>query len=82
MEADRERIDRVITSLVDNAIRFSPGGGEVAISVERRDGHAVLSVEDHGLGIPPERQARIFERYYRAHAGTPDDYGGLGSAST
>jgi two-component system, OmpR family, phosphate regulon sensor histidine kinase PhoR len=35
-------------------------------------------VEDHGLGIAPDRQARIFERYYRAHAGTPEDYGGLG----
>jgi len=78
VEADRERIERVITSLVDNAIRFSPSGGDVAISVAQRDGAAVLSVEDHGLGIPAERQARIFERYYRAHAGMPDDYGGLG----
>jgi signal transduction histidine kinase len=78
VEADRERLERVITSLVDNAIRFSPAGGDVAVSVAQVDGEAVLSVEDHGLGIPPERQARIFERYYRAHAGTSDDYGGLG----
>jgi PAS domain S-box-containing protein len=78
VEADRERVERVITSLVDNAIRFSPGGGDVAVSVSTRDGAAVLSVEDHGLGIPAERQARIFERYYRAHAGTAEDYGGLG----
>jgi PAS domain S-box-containing protein len=78
VEADRERIERVITSLVDNAIRFSPAGGDVAVSVARRDGAAVLSVEDHGVGIPAERQARIFERYYRAHAGMADDYGGLG----
>ena len=34
-------------------------------------------MRDHGLGIPPERQARVFERYYRAHAGTSQDYGGL-----
>jgi signal transduction histidine kinase len=38
----------------------------------------VVWVRDHGLGIPADRRARIFERYYRAHAGTPHDYGGLG----
>lgn len=78
VRADRERLARVITSLVDNAIRFSPRGGPVSARVEARDGAAVFSVEDRGLGIAPERQARIFERYYRAHAGTPQDYGGLG----
>jgi len=78
VDADRERIERVITSLVDNAIRFSPAGGRVAVSIVRQAEDVVFTVEDHGLGIPPERQARIFERYYRAHAGTSDDYGGLG----
>lgn len=76
--ADRERIARVIASLVDNAVRFSPAGGPVAAQVEARGGQAIFSIEDHGLGIPPERQGRIFERFYRAHAGTPQDYGGLG----
>lgn len=76
--ADRDRIERVLTSLVDNAVRFSPHGGAVAIEVSVNGQEATVSVSDRGLGIPPERQARIFERYYRAHAGTPDDYGGLG----
>jgi two-component system, OmpR family, phosphate regulon sensor histidine kinase PhoR len=76
--AERERIARAMTSLLDNAVRFSPGGGPVEARVEVREREAVFSVEDHGLGIAPERQARIFERYYRAHAGTPLDYGGLG----
>jgi two-component system, OmpR family, phosphate regulon sensor histidine kinase PhoR len=78
VHADRERIARVLTSLVDNGVRFSPGGGAVAARVSRSDGEVTVSVEDHGLGIAPDRQARIFERYYRAHAGTPEDYGGLG----
>jgi signal transduction histidine kinase len=78
VHADRDRIARVITSLVDNAIRFSPAGGPVSAQVAARDGEAIFSIEDHGLGIPAERQARIFERFYRAHAGTPQDYGGLG----
>jgi PAS domain S-box-containing protein len=76
--ADRERIGQVVTNLVENALRFSPQGGAVHASVERRDREAILSVRDHGVGIPSERQARVFERFYRAHAGTGQDYGGLG----
>ncbi len=78
VSADRDRILRVITSLVDNAVRFSPHGGAVAIEITASGREAVVSVSDRGVGIPAERQARIFERYYRAHAGTPQDYGGLG----
>ena len=78
VRGDRDRIARVINGLLDNAIRFSPGGGAVQTRVEIDGACAVLSVVDHGLGIPAERQARLFERYYRAHGGTPDDYGGLG----
>jgi two-component system phosphate regulon sensor histidine kinase PhoR len=78
VRADRERLARVITSLVDNAIRFSPRGGAVSAQIDAREGQAIFSVQDHGVGIPAERQARVFERFYRAHAGTPQDYGGLG----
>jgi PAS domain S-box-containing protein len=76
--ADRDRIRRVLASLLDNAIRFSPGGGPVRLRIERVGGEVQVSVADEGVGIPAERQARMFERYYRAHAGRPDDYGGLG----
>ncbi len=76
--ADRERIGRVITSLLDNAVRFSPDGGPVEARVEPNGAQVTVSIRDRGLGIPPERQAHVFERFYRAHAGTPDDYGGLG----
>jgi PAS domain S-box-containing protein len=75
---DRERLERVIDSLVENAVRFSPDGGAIDTRVEVLDGAVVFSVQDTGLGIPAERQARVFERHYRAHAGRPDDYGGLG----
>jgi PAS domain S-box-containing protein len=76
--ADRERIAQVVASLLENAIRFSPRGGDVEAEVTRRAAEAVVSVRDHGVGIPPERQKRIFERFYRAHAGTDQDYGGRG----
>jgi PAS domain S-box-containing protein len=76
--ADRDRIAQVITNLMENAIRFSPIGGAVEAALAARDGEAVVSIHDHGVGIPAERQDRIFERYYRAHAGTGEDYSGLG----
>ncbi|BDG06031.1 sensor histidine kinase [Anaeromyxobacter oryzae] len=78
VEADAQRLARVVAGLVDNAVRFSPDGGPVAVRVEARAGEAVLSVTDRGVGIPPERQARVFERYYHAHAERPDDTAGLG----
>ena len=76
--ADRERIERVLTCLVDNAVRFSPDGGPIRMRVAATEGEARVSVADEGVGIPPDRQPQIFERYFRAHAGTPHDYGGLG----
>jgi PAS domain S-box-containing protein len=78
VRADRDRLSRVIMALVDNALRFSPPEGPVEVRVGLRGGEAIFSVLDHGVGIPPERQERVFERYYRAHSETPDDRGGLG----
>ncbi len=75
---DRDRIGRVLTCLVDNAVRFSPSGGDVEASVDARDGEVTVAVRDQGVGIPADRQAQVFERFYRAHAGTAHDYGGLG----
>ncbi len=76
--ADRDRIARAITSLLENAVRFSPEGGDVEARVENGEVEVSLAVRDHGVGIPKERQGHVFERFYRAHAGTPQDYGGLG----
>lgn len=76
--ADRDRIARVIANLLENAVRFSPEGGEVRIRVEVAGREARVSVADRGIGIPPERQDQVFHRFYRAHAGTEHDYGGLG----
>ena len=49
---------------------------DVAVAVQ--DDEAIVSVRDQGVGIPAEKQARIFQRFYRAHTGTPYDYGGMG----
>ena len=78
VKADRDRIAQVLFNLLDNAVKFSPQGGDVETTVSVRNGEAVVSVEDHGVGIPRERQEHIFERFYRAHAGSLYDYGGMG----
>ncbi|MBX3252207.1 MAG: GAF domain-containing protein [Myxococcales bacterium] len=76
--ADRQLIERAIGSVVDNALRYSPGSGDVRIRVGTVDGGASIEIEDHGIGIPKEKQADIFEPFYRAHTDTPYDSGGLG----
>ena len=73
-----ERMQEVVMNLLDNAIRYSPRGGVVEVRVTREGSSAVVSVRDEGMGIPTERQSNLFERFYRAHIGTPLDYGGLG----
>jgi PAS domain S-box-containing protein len=76
---DRGRLDQVLTNLLSNAIRYSPEGGEVVVRVEEEAGGVHLSVRDRGVGIPPEKQGLIFERFGRAHGAK---YGGLGLGLT
>ncbi len=78
VHGDEERLAQVVRHLIANAIKYSPKGGNVDIAVRTQNGEAVVSVRDYGIGIPKERQARIFERFYRAHTGTPYDYAGMG----
>jgi signal transduction histidine kinase len=70
VNADADRVRQVLVNLLDNAIRFSPSGERVSVSVGHtlRDGLSqcvTVSVQDHGPGIPPAEQARVFERFYR-----------------
>ncbi|MBI2952927.1 MAG: PAS domain S-box protein [Chloroflexi bacterium] len=78
VQGDRDRLEQVLFSLLDNAIKYSPKGGDIDVAVEVRDHEAVVSVTDRGVGIPREKQNHIFERFYSAHTGTPYDYGGMG----
>ena len=65
VEADRSRIGTVIANLVDNAIKYSPSGGEVRCTVGRRDGRAFAEVTDQGVGIAAEHMERLFTRFGR-----------------
>jgi two-component system sensor histidine kinase VicK len=78
IRGDALRIEQIVKALVDNAIAYSPEGGDIEIAAAIRDTQVVVTVTDHGVGIRAERQPRIFERFYRAHTDTPYDRGGLG----
>jgi signal transduction histidine kinase len=76
---DRQRLQQVLLNLVRNAIAYTPAGGLVAITLQRADNnHLVLAVADTGVGIAPEDQARIFERFYRTDSSRTRTTGGFG----
>jgi signal transduction histidine kinase len=66
IRGDRERLRQVVANLVDNAIKYSPGGDEVEVSVRPENGSVNVSVTDHGPGIPDDQQRLIFEKFGRA----------------
>lgn len=78
--ADREKIDRVIMNLLDNALKYAPEGGQIIVSANRHgEGYLQVSVTDDGPGIPPEERSRIFERFAQIPNGQPRRRGfGLG----
>ena len=75
---DAKSLERALTALVDNAIKFSPRGGDVEIRLAKHDGRLTIAVKDHGIGIPPEIQPGIFDRFYRIEKSGEDLFGGLG----
>jgi len=77
VSADLWRLEQAVRRLVDNAIRYSPPG-DVEMDLAASDKCVVISVRDRGIGIPADQKSRIFELFFRAHAGTPYDVGGLG----
>lgn len=63
---DRERVLRVFSNLLENALRFSPEGGTIKVRAAAANGQVEFSVSDNGPGIPPESLQRVFDRYWRA----------------
>lgn len=76
--ADQEKISRIIYNLVDNAVKFSPVGGRIEISSNKKDKKAVITVTDNGRGIPKERQKQVFERFYKVDPSRGEDRKGSG----
>jgi two-component system, OmpR family, heavy metal sensor histidine kinase CusS len=78
--ADSVLFQRAVSNLVDNALRFTPDGGEIKISVMVRDAHSEIAVSDNGSGIAPEHLPRVFDRFYRADPSRSSGGAGLGLA--
>src|SRR5207245_5936238 len=75
---DRDRLEQVLGNLLENAVKYSPEGSEILVSVETRDGQVVTSVSDRGIGIPTDELNQIFERFHRGRQVSSTNYGGLG----
>lgn len=78
VEGDRSRLQQVVVNLVANAIKYTPEGGEVSVTVDRHDRTAVLEVSDNGMGIPAPSLPHVFERFYRADKARSRNSGGAG----
>ena len=78
VQGDRQMIEEVVYNLCDNAISYNNPGGSVCVSVGYVDGKPTLRVKDTGIGIPPECQDRIFERFYRVDRSRSKSTGGTG----
>jgi two-component system phosphate regulon sensor histidine kinase PhoR len=75
---DADRLRRIVECLVDNAVKYTPSGGEVRLLARGEDGGAVIQVKDDGPGIPAEHLPRIFERFYRVDKARSRELGGTG----
>ena len=76
--ADKRLIGQVLANLIENAIKYTPAGGTIAISAEASDSEVIVHVKDTGIGIPAEAHPRIFERFYRVDKGRSREMGGTG----
>ena len=75
---DRERILQVASILLDNAVKYTPNGGSVAVRVSEREERLELAVSDTGVGIPEDQLPLVFERFHRTDAARSEDGAGLG----
>ncbi|HKE23449.1 MAG TPA: ATP-binding protein [Bryobacteraceae bacterium] len=78
IQADADALRRALLILIDNAVKYTPEGGEVNIGLEAQDGFAVVSVADTGIGITEADMPHIFDRFWRADKARSREHGGAG----
>ncbi len=78
MDGDRARIEQVILNIVSNAVKYTPDGGEIAVSATQAEGHVYIRVQDNGIGIPEADLPHIFDRFYRVDKARSRESGGTG----
>ena len=77
-DIDASLMSSVIATLLDNAVKYSGDSADIHLSADEKDGHVRISVRDKGIGIAPEKQAHIFEKFYRVPTGDVHDVKGYG----
>lgn len=82
MLGDAGRLEQVLFNVLDNAVKYSPAGGVVAVTLERTDDNVVLAVEDSGIGLPADSLQTIFEPFGRAANATRQHMPGMGLGLT
>jgi PAS domain S-box-containing protein len=80
LHGDRLRLGQLLSNLVSNAVKFTPEGGQVRVSLTEHAGMCRVTVADSGVGIPPAERGRLFERFYRASTASGTAGSGLGLA--
>ncbi len=78
IRGDAHRLREVLQNLLDNAVQYTPAGGHIRLTAVSRNGAAVITVADTGIGIPQADQEKIFERFYRVDAARSREAGGTG----
>ncbi len=78
VQGDSQSLQRAVTALVDNALKFSPQKGEVEITFSEQGDYVLIAVEDHGIGIDLDIRPRIFDRFFHLEKNGDELYGGLG----
>jgi signal transduction histidine kinase len=75
---DKERIGQVLTNFITNAIKYSPNHNKINVHTTVKDGEAIVGVEDFGIGITQDNQAKVFEQFYRVSGDMQHTFPGLG----
>lgn len=78
LTAHTYRLQRLVSNLVDNALKFTPSGGRITVSLEKRDSKIILKVSDTGIGMTADEKALAFQRFYRAEKSRTTPGHGLG----
>ena len=78
VEGDRSRMKQVVVNLLDNAIKYTPHGGNVQLKIARDGDHAILEIADNGVGIPTEALPHMFKRFFRVDDSRSREQGGAG----
>jgi len=78
LNGDEDLIKRMLLNLLDNAVKYTPAGGEISLALVRQNGNAEIVVRDTGIGIPAEAQPRVFDRFYRVDKARARTMGGAG----